>query len=251
MPFAAFRTPVIADVDGRKPAALRPAHARAENFGIHEFTDGDQKYLLSIASAEEHFHAASRLIQDMYSWRGYGASSTIDRGRNRTTLLAWRGDHVVGTLTLGLDSAEGLIVDELYKDQTDRLRAEGRRICELTQFAVDNAAKSWRLLAVLFHLGYIFAYRLHACTDSLIEINPRHVDFYSRMLGFRLQGSLRNCARVNAPARLMRLELASAHRRVRVLGGQNHRDGAEMGLYRHALSPFEEDAITRRLLAGI
>ena len=37
---------------------------------------------------------------------------------------------------------------------------------------------------MLFHIAYIFARRMHDRTDLLIEVNPRHVRFYERMLGF-------------------------------------------------------------------
>ena len=63
---------------------------------------------------------------------------------------------------------------------------------------------------MMFHIAYMYARRLHRCTDILIEVNPRHVRFYRSMLGFEVLGPERTCPRVNAPAVLLRLRLDHA-----------------------------------------
>ena len=113
--------------------------------------------------------------------------------------------RIIGTLTLGLDSSMGLLVDQLYKDEIDRLRQTKCLVCEFTKLAVDQASYSQRVIAALFHLAYIYAHKIHGTTDLVIEVNPRHVIFYQRMLGFSQLGEERMCPRVNAPAVLLRL----------------------------------------------
>lgn len=112
----------------------------------------------------------------------------------------------MGTLTVGLDVGQGLYADDLYKAEIDRLRAEGRKVAEFTKLAVDTKQASKQVLASLFHIAYIHLRRLWRYTDMVIEVNPAHADFYKRMLGFEDFGPQRHCARVNAPAVLLRLE---------------------------------------------
>ena len=57
---------------------------------------------------------------------------------------------------------------------------------------------SRRVLASLFHVAYIIAHRVNVFDDLLIEVNPHHVRFYERMLGFAVQGLERLNPRVNA-----------------------------------------------------
>jgi hypothetical protein len=73
------------------------------------------------------------------------------------------------------------------------------------KLAIDKVSK--RVFAALIHISYIYAHNIHGYTDYVIEVNPRHVMFYKRMLGFRDFGGKRECTRVGAPAVLLRLEL--------------------------------------------
>ena len=75
----------------------------------------------------------------------------------------------IGTLTIGLDSPSGLLVDQLYQGEIDLPRASGAEVCEFTKLTVGDAMRSRRLLATLFQLAYVFAHRIHGATDVVIE----------------------------------------------------------------------------------
>ncbi len=209
-----------------------------------------QKFKIRLASSEERTKAASMLIQKMYSWRGY-ESGDLKVTPNRITLLSFSDDQmVVGTCTLGLDSPAGLSSDEIYKDKIDELRATGCRVCELIKLAVDQNVKSKRVLASLFHIAFIYARPIHGFTDVVIEVNPRHVLFYEKMLGFRQFGEERMCSRVSAPAVLLRLEIDYMERQILKFGGKMEGAGKERSLYPYFFSKAEEQGITNRLLQG-
>ena len=152
---------------------------------------------------------AGMLVNHMYSRRGYDTetAASILHHPNRITLEASSGERLFGTLTLGIDSEEGLLADALYEPEMTVFRAKGRKLCELSKLAVDPQFGSKAVLASLFHLAYIYARILHKATDAFIEVNPRHSGFYERRLGFRQIGQMRTCPRVNAPAVLLHLEL--------------------------------------------
>lgn len=209
-----------------------------------------QKFKIRLASSVERTKAASMLIQKMYSWRGYEPGD-LKETPNRITLLSFSDDQVVvGTCTLGLDSPNGLSADEIYKDKIDELRAAGCKVCELIKLAVDQNVKSKRVLASLFHIAFIYARPIHGFTDVVIEVNPRHVLFYEKMLGFRQFGEERMCSRVNAPAVLLRLEIDYMDQQILNWGGQMEAAGRERSLYPYFFSKAEEQGITHRLLQG-
>ena len=91
-------------------------------------------------------------------------------------------------ISVGFDSPIGLLCDELYLDEINVLRDAGRKVCEFTKLAMDSVVHSKRVLAALFHVAYIYAHRIKGFHHLLIEVNPRHVRYYEKMLGFRVSG---------------------------------------------------------------
>lgn len=208
-----------------------------------------QEFKVRLATNEDRRKSASLLIEKMYSWRGYDAGA-LRQDPNKITLVAYQEDRVVGTLTLGLDSPDGMVVDELYKREADQLRAEGRKPCDITRLAIDQDIKSKSVLAALFHLSFIYGHSIHQATDFLIEVNPRHVLFYQRMLGFEPFGEEKVCPRVNAPAVLLRLNLEHANEQIVRYGGTGASATGVKSIYPYFFSREDEVGITQRLLRG-
>ena len=192
-------------------------------------------------------NTASMLVQKMYAWRGYKIAWHARHQPNRITLVASHGKVPMATISIGFDSAIGLVIDDLYKAEVDGLRSAGKRICEFTKLAVDGAIRSKRVLATLFHIAYIYAHRMNKYTDLFIEVNPRHVRFYEQMLGFRQFGPLRHNQRVNAPAVLMRLEFSYSEAQIKLFGGHAEFGRTEKSLYPYFFSAAEELGIRGRL----
>lgn len=206
-----------------------------------------QEFKVRIATTEDRRKSASLLIEKMYSWRGYEADA-LNRDPNRITLVAHQENKVAGTVTLGLDSPKGMVVDELYKAEIDALRVRGRKIAELTKLAVDESNASKSVLAALFHIAFIYAFHIHKYTDFVIEVNPRHELFYKRMLGFNRIGTERMCPRVGAPAVLLHLDLDYIDQKIAELGGVLPPPPGEKSLYPYGFSKQDELGIAHRLL---
>jgi hypothetical protein len=190
---------------------------------------------------------SSMLINRRYSWRGYknDPANDFSPAANHITLQATRGEAVFGTLSLGFDSAAGLAADTLYKAEIDRYRGPGACVCELTRLAIDPEHGSKEVLGALFHLAYIFGNLLGPSTDVFIEVNPRHVVFYKRMLHFRQVGECRMCERVNAPAVLLHLDVAHVADQISRYGGT--RDPSQRSLYPYFFSKAEEQGLEQRI----
>ena len=165
--------------------------------------------------------AADRLVALRYASRGYMTDRNPGDGLSHqgllsacVTFLACRGHQEVGTLTLGIDQGRGLLADEAHQEIVDGLRRAGRRVAELRRLAVHDPVDPKAVLAHLFRAVYCAGRLVHGATDVLIEVNPRHANFYARIFGFVRLGHETICARVNAPAILMRLDIAELDRRL-------------------------------------
>jgi len=195
----------------------RLAAARGDHAPLH----------IAVAKRAEQFAAARNLVRERYASRGYEfkdptnadarAESQRERSSQEITFLVESGQTTVGTLTLGLDGAHGLRAEEEYRDVIDRYRDAGCRVCELTRFALAEHVDSKAVLASLFYLAHSVGRTVHDVTDVFIEVNPRHVAFYSRVLGFVVAAGEKFCERVRAPSVLLQLELEALELRLGLL----------------------------------
>ena len=212
--------------------------------------DDISRRLFKIRSADSSGQrsSASILIDRMYARRGY-LSTPLPQTQlpTRITLVASEHDDAIGTITIGFDSPAGLHVDDLFMRETSALRDGGRRLCEFTKLAMDSVVRSRRVLASLFHVAYMYAHRMMGFDSLLIEVNPRHVRYYQRMLGFKVLGPQRLNLRVNAPAVLLCLDFEHARDQIERFGGKPEFSLVERSLYPDFFSVAEEASIVGRL----
>jgi hypothetical protein len=240
-------TIIDAGFDARRPLkSMLPGPAVAPA----ELLQAGNARQFKIRAADDHGRrsSASVLLSRMYATRGYHSPALAQHQHaSRVTLIASEGDETIGTITVGFDSPARLLVDDLFADEADGLRASGHRLCEFTKLAMDSVVKSKRVLASLFHVAHIYAHHVMGLDSLLIEVNPRHVLYYERMLGFRLIGKARHNPRVNAPAVLLCLNLFHARDQIDRFGGKPEYSLLERSLYPYFFSPAEEEGIVRRL----
>ncbi|HET9642711.1 MAG TPA: long-chain N-acyl amino acid synthase [Burkholderiaceae bacterium] len=218
--------------------------------GLALLSDGSGPRLFKIRAADSHGHRSSAniLIKRRYGWRGYHAPSLpSDQSTNRITLSATEQDEAIGTITIVLDSDEGLAAEDVFGEEVAALRSEGQRICEFTKLAMDPITGSKRVLASLFHVAYLLAHRIRRYDTLLIEVNPRHVAYYRRMLGCTVLSGPRMNPRVNAPAVLLHLDFNYTREQIGKFGGQPELASMERSLYPYAFSLSEEAGIIGRL----
>ncbi len=220
---------------------------QAEADGTRELALNQTLFKVRLADNEGRRNTASMLVKKMYTWRGYKIAWHAKQTPNRITLVASHGTAPMATISIGFDAGDGLLVDDLYKEEIDVLRNAGARVCEFTKLAVDGATRSKRVLATLFHIAYIYSHKMNGFSDLFIEVNPRHVRFYEQMLGFRVFGPERQSARVSAPAVLLRLEFAYLAEQLARFGGRPDLARTEKSLYPYGFSEAEERGVMGRL----
>lgn len=112
---------------------------------------------------------------------------------------------VLGTLSLRLDNSEGLLADEVYRLQLDKLRNKDAQLAEFGRLAMSTQAPFVVVLGRLVRTLAHVACHSHNVTDAVVICHPRHARFYSRALGFVSLGELTFCKSVGAPAVLLHL----------------------------------------------
>ncbi len=220
----------------RPPAGLRSMLGPLAGVLVQAAVDAPQRQL------------AQRLVSQRYAQRGYRRVLRCGEADARLlTLSANEGDHVQGTLGIRFDSPAGLNADAFFPAEMAELRASGRLICEFTQLALDHDVSSREVLAALFHTAHLHAHRLRGIELLVIEVNPRHVPYYRRMLGFKVCGAERMNPRVQAPAVLMVLDLNYCQQQIDLYGGRPELGEQVRSLYPYAFSAEE----VQRLLSEL
>ena len=206
-------------------------------------------YNICLADSPGRCKRVNKLIRYMYSWRGYHTDNAIvspDKLRRALTLEASVAEMPAGTLTIGLDSKDGMLVDELYEREIRSFRTAQNKLCEISKLAIDPVYSSKELLASLFNLAYIYGRVIHRAEYFFIEVNPRHMGYYKRMLGFQQIGEARVCPRVNAPCVLMHLDLRYVDEQVSALAGSPE-PAKERSLYAYFLTRHDEEKVAKTL----
>jgi len=113
-------------------------------------------FKVRLANTEARQESASYLIQRRYAWRGYSVGEHATRTPSRITIAAHDTNGIVGTVTVGLDTEDGLFIDGLYAEEANRLRGQGRRIAEVTkgtEFVVRTDAEEYHASVLVVATG--------------------------------------------------------------------------------------------------
>jgi hypothetical protein len=191
------------------------------------------------------------LVERRYGDRGLVISRERYSSRNQDGDIVCTGrdgDRIVGTLSVRFDGAGGLHADLLFKQELDEWRQDGVKLCEFGGLAVDKHSHDpKRVLAQIFHLGYLHAHRRARCERLVIEVNPRHVGFYRRCLGLVPCTAARHNPRVDAPAVLMSIDFATIREQISLWGGHPDSLASARSLYPLAWDEATEAMMLARL----
>ncbi len=206
----------------------------------------ERNFAIRLADSNDIRNPASMLIKQRYSWRGYSIPShTLQSDPESITLVATSPEgKAFGTLGVRLDWGN-LLSSDSFPDEVNQKRVEGHKLCEVGSFAVESG--DGFVLGALFHTAYIYLHHLHGATYILIEINPRHLNFYTKKLGFSVLSEQRVCDRAQAPAILLGISTSEieAFLRESRLPGESRR----FFLYKYFFSEKEEKGLFERVRA--
>lgn len=163
---------------------------------------------LRLAESPSDLLRAEALVARMYARKGYRTEGLIPEGPRYATLLLSDSEGTdLGTVTVG-SGERGLRAEESYADEISSLKDMGRILCEFNALAILPGHGSAHSLARLFHAALLAGGPILGHTDGVLEVNPSHVAFYERMLGFERVGQIKSCPRVEAPSLLLSFNFA-------------------------------------------
>lgn len=161
----------------------------------------ERKIEVKIASQRGEFKQAFHLLAAKYQARGYEEpSAKLFRFTpfhvlpDTATFVAKHGQRVVATLSLVPDtSLLGLPMECIYREEIARLRRDGRRLAEATSLADRGLGTREFILVFTALIKLAMQYHLRNGGDSwVITVNPRHRNYYRRVLGFAPLGPCRS-----------------------------------------------------------
>ncbi len=167
-----------------------------EKFSIKKNFAGVGEVEYKVASSKEELEGAMALVYQEYLAHGYilpkyyksklriTLHNTLP---GTTTFIAQKEGQVIGAVTLIPDTPFGLPMDEKYKEETDKLRRQGRKICEVGQlatvdlfgaglFSMFNFKKLYFVFN-LFKLAFQYALYIAKFDDICVVVNPKAVLF--------------------------------------------------------------------------
>ena len=160
--------------------------------------------------ADNLFHRlnAYRLGYNKYLKKGYieenqyqALINELDLDEETLTIVAYHGTKEVGTITVNTQS--NLPFEEIFDCEASK--DSNFKGAELTRLAIDeNYRNNKEILLGMFNLVFAYSRFIKNCSHLVIEVNPRHVKFYERILGFMPVAENVSCPRVRgAPAVLL------------------------------------------------
>ena len=178
---------------------------------------------VKIASEFEEWEQAFELVASNYRAKGYEAESAkpfrftpYHALPDTITPVAIHEGKVVATLTFVADNTIlGLPMESIYGSEIEVLRGAGRRLGETTSLA-DSGLSTREFLQVFVTLiQVVMQHHTAQGGDTwVITVNPRHRNFYTKVLGFKPLGPCREYPSVQgnpAEAYILDLDLMRAN----------------------------------------
>lgn len=187
---------MMASVSLSNPRAARRKMALLQQGGL--FTGDTKGATIRRAFTAEDLRKAYALVHDVFLGTGYMKPEPsgirlrmFETLPETATFVAEVDGNVVGVLSVVGDTPDlGLPSDGAFKEELDQLRANGLRLCELTNQAV---AEEYRKSAVATELmRCAVAHGMKAGYDQgIATVSPGHNGFYE-LMGFNMVGTERS-----------------------------------------------------------
>ncbi len=143
-----------------------------------------------------------------------------------------QANEIIGSVTLVFDGHSKIPADKIYHEEINKLRQSGARMVEISRLIIKPEHRNSKdILVLLFNYLAIYAYRVATYSHLVIEVNPRHKNYYKSLLSFEEIGEEKSCPSVqNAPANFL------------FLSEEKHRTESKK-----AIETFNENKKTRSL----
>lgn len=176
-----------------------------------------KEFTVRVANSMEEREAVFKLAYQVYLDKGYVHENanqwlinSYDTAQDTVILIVLDAQkNIAGSLTMVFDSRERLPADKIYHEELNQLRHSRKRLTEISRLVISpNYRNSKEILILLFNYMAIYASQIKKIDNLIIEVNPRHKEYYKSILCFEEVGSEKPCPQVkDAPAILLSLSV--------------------------------------------
>ncbi len=212
---------------------------------------------VKVANTLEEREAVFRLGYEVYLDKGYikpNANQWLIRNYdfdNDTLILIVKNElqEIVGSVTLVFDDSSKLPAEKLYHKELEELYRSGSQITEISRLVIrPDYRNSKEVLLLLMNYLYIYANYIKHYSHAIIEVNPRHKNYYKMLLDFDEIGSEKDYPDVqNAPANLLCASIKKGQTAIEHYNKTQAYDKKERSLYPFFLKPEQEQLVIQYL----
>lgn len=179
------------------------------------------RFEVRIAHTQQEYEDAFRLVGIAYAYRGLNPAraSTLRITPQHvlpeaTVLVAYEGEHAVGTMTVTLDSDAGLPLDSDYPDALKRLRRDPEtRLVEYGSLAVVQRCLHSGVTLLMNIAAHFFSLNVLKATHCAVGLHPRVARWYQAIYAFEKLGEAKDHNHLQAPVQgiVARFDRSLAH----------------------------------------
>lgn len=215
------------------------------------------EFKIKVANTMEERESVFQLAYQIYLEKGYIKANpqkwlvqNYDAQQETIILLVQdQKKRVAGSLTLVFNEIHKLPAEKIYRDEINILKTKGEKMVEISRLVISHEYRnSKEVLLLLINYLMIYAYHIKKYDNLVIEVNPRHKNYYKMLLNFEEIGVEKACPNVqNAPAVLLYLPLSYYQSEVNRFSNTLEKNQKERSLYSHFIKPEQEKLVAHYL----
>lgn len=217
-----------------------------------------EPFTIKIANTLEEREAVFRLAYRVYLDKEYVKENNqewlvIDYDQNPSTaifIVKNSSGVVIASATLVFNDTSVLPTEKIYESEIRQIKTSGSKIVEVSRLVINpDFRNSKDILVLLFNYMFIYCYHVKHFDTVIMQVNPRHKDYYRKLLNFKEVGGEKFCPIVqNAPAILLGIPLCAYYEEVIYYSKTKETDKKVRSLYQHFLNPEQEKLVAYYLI---
>lgn len=175
---------------------------------FHQFS-----FTTKLANCIQEREEVFRLAYQVYRDKGYILENenawlvnSYDANPSTLILIVKDSSHrVVASVTLVFRDQGKLPAERIYKNEIYSYLKQGEKLLEISRLVINKDYRnSKEILTLLFNYICVCAFHINHCDGMIVQVNPKHKNYYMKLLRFEEIGSEKCCPSVqNAPAVLL------------------------------------------------
>lgn len=211
-------------------------------------------FTIKIANTREEREEVFRLGYQVYLEKGYIKKNVQEwlvqsYDTNRETIILIVQDQskaIAGSVTLVFNESMKLPAEKIYSEEIKSIiKKNNRKLVEVSRLIINPDFRNAKeVLVLLFNYLCIYSYQIKNYDNLVIEVNPRHKNYYKEFLSFDEIGAEKSCPNVeNAPAILLTMHLNKYRSEVTRCANTTNQKKKERSFYQYFLKLEQESLV--------